>query len=602
VRLFPKLALLSAVVALVPLSVVGFSLIRTGRDAMAALLEAQHVAAASLCGERIARSLEETWTRLSALLALVDTAQPMPAEQAQKLLQALYRESEDIVSVQWVDAGGALRHPRVAPGDDAPAGRVPVSSEAAALLDTKMPALAKLEVPPGELVMSAPLSFLGRATPSVLLVFPVGKDRIVVELSLRAAERVFSQSAQSAQSRFALVAKDGSVLVQSAGGVLGKRLDLARVPAKKAFPFLSAAGSRAIAVLVPIGDTALSVLVYDDEAAVLMPAHVMQTQTLAGLSVAAALSLVVGFVMSRSLRRRLAHFDAAARQLGAGQLATRVEADKDGDELSVLGATLNGMAADLEGSRKEIEAWNRELQARVEARTAELKAAQARLVQAARLAAVGQLGAGVAHEIGNPLARIIGYAQLVKQDPKLDADAVDSLEKIEVAAKRVDDITKSLLRFSQTQSLPPEPGVRLILIAKEAAELVRSRFDTEGLELTLDVDPELALTCQPAQLVQALFQLLDNARKATRRGGKVTNEGLARGDRIVLGVRDTGAGIAKEDQDKLFDPFFTTKQEWQSPGLGLSLVYRICEAHHGETLVESELSKGSFVALVLPSG
>lgn len=595
-RLFPKLALVTAIVALIPLSIVGFSLIRTGKDAIGSLLEARHVASASLAAERISRSLEETWTRLSALLSLVGGEAATP-EEAAKLMAALYREAEDVVSVQWVDARGAHLYPRVASGAE----RVIVSKEDEAAVDAALPALVKPEVPPGELVMSEPMAFLGRATPSVLLVFPAGKggkERVVVELGLRVAQRVF---AASTESRFALVGRSGNVLVQSGG--LAAQLDLSRVPQAKAFRFVTAKGTRAAAVLVPVGDTALSVLVYDDEAVVFSPAEAMQRQTLFGLGLAAIASLGAGFILSRSLRKRLAHFDAKAKQLGGGDLTARVDVVTDDDELSVLGITLNLMAQDLETSRAEIEAWNKELQTRVEARTAELKAAQARLIQAARLTAVGQLGAGVAHEIGNPLARIIGYAQLVKQDPKLDKDAVDSLEKIEVAAKRVDDITKSLLRFSQTQSLPAEPNVKLLHIAKEAADLVRGRFESEGLTLKVEVDPEIAITCQPAQLVQALFQLLDNARKATRKGGTVTIEGRRDGERVILGVRDTGAGIPKADQEKLFDPFFTTKQEWQSPGLGLSLVYRIAEAHRtsdkGGVLVESEVGQGSFIALVI---
>jgi two-component system sensor histidine kinase VicK len=140
--------------------------------------------------------------------------------------------------------------------------------------------------------------------------------------------------------------------------------------------------------------------------------------------------------------------------------------------------------------------------------------------------------------------------------------------------------------------------VKLASVARDAAELVRSRIEAEGKTLVVKVEETLTATAQPAQLVQALFQLLDNARKATKLGGAITIEASATGRQIVLGVRDDGVGIAKADQDKLFDPFFTTKQEWQSPGLGLSLVYRIAEAHSGEVRVESALAQGSFITLV----
>ncbi|MCC6808313.1 MAG: HAMP domain-containing protein [Deltaproteobacteria bacterium] len=604
-KLFPKLALVTLFVALLPLSIVGFSLIRLERDAISGLLEARHIALANLCAERLSRALEETWTRLSATLRLVD-AGALSREEALGLMRALYGQSDDVVSVQWVDGAGAHRHPRVAL-EGAADGRVAVTKEDSAALDAFLPSLAKLEVPEGELVMSEPLVFLGRATPSVLLVFAAtakSQERVIVEVSLRGAERAFSAAPRSdgRASGFALLARDGRVLVRSKGDAalaqLPARVDLGRVPVQTSFRVLLGEG-RALAAMAPVGDTGLTVLVFDAEASVFAVAQQMQARTLQGLAAAAALSVLVGFFLSRSLRRRLAHYDAAAKSLGAGKLATRVSIDT-ADELSVLGTTLNSMAADLEASRAEIEAWNKELQARVEARTAELKAAQARLIQAARLTAVGQLGAGVAHEIGNPLARIIGYAQLVKADARLDKDTVDSLDKIEIAAKRVDDITKGLLRFSQTQALPAEPNVSLSVVAKEAAELVRTRVEAEGVRLTIDVDPALTLTCQPSQLVQALFQLLDNARKATKKDGSIAIEAKKPNGRVILGVRDTGVGIAKEDQDKLFDPFFTTKQDWQSPGLGLSLVYRIAEAHGADTLVESEPGHGAFVAIVFP--
>ncbi len=584
-KLFPKLALITLLVALVPLSVVGFSLIRLERDALQGLLEARQVAVASLYAERISRSLEETWTRLNGTLRLVDPA-ALATDEALGLLRALYRQADDVVTVQWVDNAGRLRYPRI---DSGVSGRVSFTKEDATTLDARLPALAKLEVPDGELIMSEPISFLGRAAPSVLLVFAAGQDRIIVEVSLRGVAQVFEVEA-------ALVARDGRVLVKR-GDALPPLVDLSRAPVLRSFRFVGGSGVRSAAVYAPIGETGLSVLLYESETTVFAVANSMQTRTIAGLLAAATLSVVVGFLVSRSLRRRLHHYDAAARSLGSGTLSTRVIIDTS-DELSTLGTTLNDMAAALEASRAEIEAWNRELQMRVEARTAELKATQARLVQAARLSAVGQLGAGVAHEIGNPLARIIGYAQLVKADARLDKDTVDSLDKIEVAAKRVDDITKGLLRFSQTQSLPAEQGVKLASVARDAAELVRSRIEAEGKTLVVKVEETLTATAQPAQLVQALFQLLDNARKATKLGGAITIEASATGRQIVLGVRDDGVGIAKADQDKLFDPFFTTKQEWQSPGLGLSLVYRIAEAHSGEVRVESALAQGSFITLV----
>src|SRR5205823_6201011 len=148
------------------------------------------------------------------------------------------------------------------------------------------------------------------------------------------------------------------------------------------------------------------------------------------------------------------------RAVGQGQLDRRVEVSS-GDEVAELAGTFNRMGEELHASRAEIERWNRELEGRVVERTRELKEAQAQLVQAQKLAALGQLGAGVAHEIKNPLGGVIGHVQLLLADKTPEHTDYQDLQCIDEAARRASQVVQNLLRFSVQHKDPVRTAIDL---------------------------------------------------------------------------------------------------------------------------------------------
>ena len=590
-KLFHKIALVALLVAVVPLAVLGFELIATQRTAMAQLIAAQSEAEAQASAERIARELEEVATRIVATLRLVDV-HTLAHEERLGLLRAVYRQSPDIVSVAWLDASGHLLVPLVALRPDE------ISDDRTAVSNADMSTLATatggfLETygagtDAAEVVLSEAVHFPGRRLPSLLLMTPLDTGKLVVELTLRAPEQVLVRFKPQDGRYAALVDAVGETLVASS---LSAQLPpLAR--AKQMRFVLPSSGERMFGASAPVFGTRFAVIFYQAEAQVFAPLRTMQKQTLIGLAVSAALSLAVGFALSRSLRRRLRVYAQGAQALGRGALHSRIPVHGD-DELGLFAQTLNQMAADLENSRNEIEGWNRELQTRVEERTEELKNAQGRLILAARLTAVGHLGAGVAHEIGNPLARIIGHAQLLQLEESLALETKTALAAIEVAAKRANDITKALLRFSETQDAPAQLDLSLDQCADEAIAFVRTQYEVLGLEVR-GTRAGARVTGKKTQIVQAIFQLLDNAKNASAKGSSIT---LSTAGSVVT-VQDQGVGIPVEHLERLFDPFFTTKKVWESTGLGLSLVYRTMQEQDGRVDVASTRGSGTTVKLI----
>jgi two-component system, NtrC family, sensor kinase len=234
---------------------------------------------------------------------------------------------------------------------------------------------------------------------------------------------------------------------------------------------------------------------------------------------------------------------------------------------------------------------------------------QDRMLRTSRLADIGQLAAGVAHEINTPLASIALRAEsLLKasQDPRLQS--VEGFEKFPRYLKTIDEeifrckkIIGSLLDFSRVR----KPEVRetdLNALAVAAADLVRHQMKLKQVTLDVRVDPSLPhIPADDGQLRQALLALLMNALDATPAGGRVEVETRPEEpDHVTLSVRDTGSGIRPEHRDKIFSPFFTTKPVGQGTGLGLAICHGIVASHGGEIRVESEVDKGTCLTLVLP--
>ena len=230
----------------------------------------------------------------------------------------------------------------------------------------------------------------------------------------------------------------------------------------------------------------------------------------------------------------------------------------------------------------------------------ELAQAQKQLIQSEKMASLGQLAAGVAHELNNPLGTIILFGRMLQKELSSHTDWKKDINLIVQEADRAAKIVKDLLSFSRETKL--KPGlVNINNIIEEAVSLVMKRSLFRNIEVKRDLDSELLTTfADPDLLKQVFLNIILNGAQAMEGQGTLTLRSQVdkNGKEILIQIQDTGSGIAKEHLPKLFDPFFTTKEK--GTGLGLALVYGIVSKHKGSLHVESELGKGTSFLIHLP--
>ena len=227
---------------------------------------------------------------------------------------------------------------------------------------------------------------------------------------------------------------------------------------------------------------------------------------------------------------------------------------------------------------------------------------RAQLRHADRLATLGMLAAGVAHELNEPLANILGFAQLAKKCSGVPASAAKDIEKIEAASLQAREIIQKLLVFARQR--PPEKArVNLNQVVQDSLYFVEARCAKEGIELVRELSPNLPeITADPAQLNQVLVNLVVNALQSMSGAGRITVSTRFCDSNVRLVVRDTGAGMSKDVLEKIFVPFFTTKDVGQGTGLGLPVVHGIVTTHGGSIEVESKVGCGAIFEIRLPVG
>jgi signal transduction histidine kinase len=241
-----------------------------------------------------------------------------------------------------------------------------------------------------------------------------------------------------------------------------------------------------------------------------------------------------------------------------------------------------------------------ELNARMEAQ----RLAENRLVQAAKLAAVGEMAAGIAHELNNPLTSVTGFAELVMDDLPQGSPSRADLDLVIRESRRARDVVRRLLDFAR-QSESARANTSLNGVVEDVVTLTRHLIHTNGVELQLHLQEDLPwVSMDENQMKQVLLNLVHNALQAMPGGGqleirtaasqKVGREG------VMVSVRDSGVGIQPEDQTRIFEPFFTTKADRGGTGLGLSVTYGIVSNHGGEIELVSRPGLGSTFTVWLP--
>ena len=294
-----------------------------------------------------------------------------------------------------------------------------------------------------------------------------------------------------------------------------------------------------------------------------------------------ALGILVAFYLTRMLVRPLFQMQQAMDKIAHGDFTPISQPEYSPEEFAALFRAFNRM-------------------------THELEVHQEQLVQSRKIAAVGTLTAGIAHELNNPINNIVLTAEVLKEDfRELSQEETQGLiQDILGQAERAAEIVKGLLDFSRSEHPELEP-LDIAGIIQDTLKLVRNQLSLSGIQAELDLPQDLPRVQGNRKSLQQVFlNLFINAIQAMLEGGSLTVRAYSTpdGQWLKVQVMDTGMGIAAGDLPRIFDPFYTTKQVGRGTGLGLSVSYGIVEKHGGHIEVESEKGKGSTFSVVLPVG
>ena len=360
---------------------------------------------------------------------------------------------------------------------------------------------------------------------------------------------------------------------------------------------VTTAHGRALAVVVPRTDGAVVAVVRtDDDSAHTTP--LLRLVALYTSLVALALLTATYFALTRMLVRPLDQLAHAAQSVASGARRLVVPRTRV-HELAELGANLRTMTERLIAEEDKLRGKIDE----VERATLDLRTAQAQLVRSERLASVGRLAAGLAHEIGNPIAALIGLEDLLLAGG-LDADEQrDFLQRMRKETERIHRILKDLLAFARPSaepSGPPQPG-DVEGAVHDTVALVMSHPAMREVDLAVDVPeglPSVALGRE--QLVQVVLNLVLNAADSVGSGGHVRITATPNERGVELSVADDGPGIAPEVRDSLFEPFVTTKEVGKGSGLGLAVCRGLIEAIGGTIDLDETVPQGARFVIELP--
>jgi len=303
--------------------------------------------------------------------------------------------------------------------------------------------------------------------------------------------------------------------------------------------------------------------------------------------------------------RRLIH---GTQEVAAGNLHHRTEIHQ-ADELGQLAESFNSMVIALESAQKELQQWADTLEEQVEKKSKELEQVQRHILGVEKIASLGRLSTTAAHELNNPLASILNYSKLVLRQLHrlpIPQDVKEVVEKdlrfIRDESRRCGDIVNNLLLFAgRTGGTFEQVQVRDII--EKSLMLVAHMMEMQNIDMDLQIDDEAdTITCDPAQLQQALVAVLINALEAMSGGGTLTFTywGPPDSEFVEFRISDSGRGIPDEHMEHIFEPFYTTKPDGKSVGMGLSVVYGIVQRHNGTIKVQSTNHEGTVCIIRLP--
>ena len=321
-----------------------------------------------------------------------------------------------------------------------------------------------------------------------------------------------------------------------------------------------------------------------------------------------AVAAILGLLIGNYLAGPIVQLQHATRDIADGNLDKHLDI-KTGDEIEGLANDFNTMTKRLQEARERLSSWNLELEREVKHQTETIQQIQSGMARADKLASIGQITAGVMHEIGNPLAAIKTKIQVAGEDEELCEECQQLMIEVLKEIDRLAAFLHSFSRLSRLGSPHIKQNISLLEIANSVVNLVSTEFKRKGVLLQSEFDSNIPDVHGVAdQLRQLLMNLLINAAEALPDGGEIViriqyiavipaSTDMTRN--VKLEVIDKGEGISSEILDKVWEPFFTNKCD--GTGLGLSICRKIVEEHSGTIRIDSEVDKGTVVTVMFPA-
>lgn len=322
-------------------------------------------------------------------------------------------------------------------------------------------------------------------------------------------------------------------------------------------------------------------------------------------------AIIIGVLLQRLIYVPLKDLESGAKKIASGSFDHDIPVRSD-DEFGRVAGSFNHMTHAIHQSRSEMQDMLHSLESKVTERTRELLAAKAEVAQGEKLASIGVLASGIAHELNNPLTGVLTFTSLMrKKAPDGSEDAAD-LDLVIRETKRCASIIRRLLDFAR-EKVPVKGFFNLNQVIEDVVRFVERPASLQQIEITSDLDSTLPQIWGDADLMkQVVMNLLVNAQQSIDGPGHMTvasrlrpitasdEPGLDASPMVEVSVADTGCGIAPENLMRIFDPFFTSKEVGKGTGLGLSVSYGIVKAHGGKITVDSFVGEGTTFHVFLP--
>ncbi len=337
----------------------------------------------------------------------------------------------------------------------------------------------------------------------------------------------------------------------------------------------------------------------------------VDTLTIASFAVGFAIiaSLFVSFFVHRMVYVPLRDLESGAERLSSGNLQQPIPV-RSQDEFGQLAVSFNAMTEALNKSQNELQEWGHTLEQKVHEKTKELHAAEAESAHREKLASVGLLAAGIAHELNNPLTGVLTFSTLVREKMADGSPEAEDLDLVIRETNRCATIIRRLLDFAREKT-PEKKFADLNKIIGDTELFIERPAYFNDIEITMDLDHDLPQIWVDEDLIkQVIMNILVNAQQAIEGTGRITirsrvvpeatSPDLGPGPMVEISITDTGCGIPERDRQRIFDPFFTSKGVGQGTGLGLSVSHGIVRAHGGTIEVDSTVGEGSTFRIYLP--